>query len=44
MHIKRIMDVIDSKGLATSEVIGKMQRSLSISAKATMEGERTVRE
>ena len=40
--IKRIRDIIDSERITTSEVIGK-EGSPSISAKATNEGERTVR-
>ena len=43
LPIKRIREVIDPKGLTTSEVIGKAG-SPSISAKATIEGKRTVRE
>jgi hypothetical protein len=38
-ELKPIIDVTDSKGVATLEIIGKKEGSLSISAKATIEGE-----
>jgi hypothetical protein len=38
-ELKPIMDVTDSKGVATLEVVGKKEGSLAISAKATIEGE-----
>ncbi len=40
--IKRLRDIIDSERLTTSEVVGEAG-SPSISAKATIECERTVR-
>jgi hypothetical protein len=38
-ELKPIMDVTDSKGVATVEVIGKVEGSVGISAKATIEGD-----
>lgn len=38
-ELRPIMDVMDSKGIATLDVIGKKQGSLGISAKATIEGD-----
>lgn len=38
-ELKPILDVTDSKGIATMDVIGKKEGNLGISAKATIEGE-----
>jgi hypothetical protein len=38
-ELKPIMDVTDSKGIATVEIIGKKEGSLGISSKATIEGD-----
>jgi hypothetical protein len=38
-ELKPIMDVTDSKGIATVDIIGRRVGSLNMSAKATIEGE-----